>query len=232
MEKITDVKVLNAGIGYSSTSTINVISSGSGAIIQSKIRPLTVNDAKRFENENYLIDDGNLQYTVSGYIQKVYNSFRETPGRLSEIIGWAYDGNPIYGPNGYINPKDATSDVKTLVSSYILDVASVVDRPSGFDDGFFIEDYKFDGSGDLDEYNGRFSITKEFPNGVYAYYATLNENIPTFPYFIGNEYKSTLLDENQTLDQSFDFSDTNILRNTYPYRISDNDSDYEFVPKN
>ena len=52
--------------------------------------------------------------------------------------------------------------------------------------GFFVEDYKFDGSGDLDEYNGRYERNDDFPNGVYAYHATIDE----FPYFIGNKYRS------------------------------------------
>ena len=39
-------------------------------------------------------------------------------------------------------------------------------------DGLFIEDYVFTNNGDLDEYNGRFEINDDYPNGVYAYHAT------------------------------------------------------------
>ena len=39
----------------------------------------------------------------------------------------------------------------------------------------FVEDYHYDNSGDLDEHNGRFAKTKEFPNGVYAYHATIDD---------------------------------------------------------
>ena len=31
-----------------------------------------------------------------------------------------------------------------------------------YPDGFFVNDYVYDGSGDLDEYNGRFCKTPEF----------------------------------------------------------------------
>ena len=45
--------------------------------------------------------------------------------------------------------------------------------------------------GDLDRHNGRFTKTVDFPNGVYAYFATINSNgNPQFPYFVGTQYRS------------------------------------------
>ncbi len=42
---------------------------------------------------------------------------------------------------------------------------------------------------DLDEYNGRFSVTPEFPNGIYAYFVSINSNgTPAFPYNIGRAF--------------------------------------------
>ena len=49
----------------------------------------------------------------------------------------------------------------------------LLNRPTGFDAGFFINDYIYDGSGDLDIHNGRFCKTPEFPNGIYAYFTTV-----------------------------------------------------------
>ena len=47
------------------------------------------------------------------------------------------------------------------------------DVPSGSYDGTYVQDYKYYvGSGDLDECNGRFAITPEYPNGVYHYHIT------------------------------------------------------------
>jgi hypothetical protein len=44
--------------------------------------------------------------------------------------------------------------------------------------GTFMQDYEFvAGFGDLDECNGRFGVTPEFPKGVYHYYVT-----ETYPY--------------------------------------------------
>ena len=65
----------------------------------------------------------------------------------------------------------------TLVSGYTKNAASVIDRPStnDFAEGFFVEDYQYDGtSADLDEHNGRYEKNKDFPNGVYAYHAVVD----------------------------------------------------------
>ncbi len=42
---------------------------------------------------------------------------------------------------------------------------------------------------DLDQYNGRYCVTPDFPNGTYAYFVAINTNgIPVFPYNIGRGY--------------------------------------------
>jgi YHYH protein len=42
---------------------------------------------------------------------------------------------------------------------------------------------------DLDEYNGRFCVTPEFPNGTYAYFVAISSNgAPVFPYNIGRAF--------------------------------------------
>lgn len=42
---------------------------------------------------------------------------------------------------------------------------------------------------DLDEYNGRWCVTPEFPQGTYAYFVSISSNgTPSFPYNIGRAY--------------------------------------------
>jgi hypothetical protein len=42
---------------------------------------------------------------------------------------------------------------------------------------------------DLDEYNGRWCVTPEFPDGTYAYFVAINSNgTPVFPYNIGRGF--------------------------------------------
>ncbi len=230
--QISEVKVLNTGIGYSASNTkIQVVSSGKNSFIDSQVRKLTLNDnIVRFPTGEVLLEGKDkIQYSVSKYFEDLRNSFKESEvgsgsTSISRIIGWAYDGNPIYGPYGFTNPNDTSSGLKSLESGYILNTSNVEDRPSGFDAGFFVEDYQFNGDGDLDEYNGRYEKNIEYPNGVYAYHATINQ----FPYFIGNKYKSKLI-SNSDLDQSFDFNNSNLLRNTLPYKVSELNADYDFI---
>jgi hypothetical protein len=232
--KISSVKIINAGIGYSASSTkVKIISAGKNSVLDLKVRSLTVNDnSSRFSTGEVLLNgDDNLRYSISQYFSSIRTAFNEKVGNVSGIIGWAYDGNPIYGPFGYTNPEDTTSGVKTLQSGYEVNTSNVVDRPSGFSAGYFVEDYTFNNSGDLDEYNGRFEKTAEFPDGVYAYHATLNPSdstTPSFPYFIGNEYYSKSV-KDADLNQSFDFNSSTLHRNTFPYKVSEDNADYDFI---
>jgi hypothetical protein len=229
-QKITDIKIVNPGIGYSSTSTIiKVNPSGSNAILNANIRDLTVNNNLKFGDEILIETENQLQYSVCGYFQNLRTSFDDSGSKVSNIIGWAYDGNPIYGPYGYSDSENLNSVPKRLESGYTLNPSNVIDRPL-LPSGFFVEDYEYTNSGDLDENNGRFSKTPEFPNGVYAYFATLDTfSIPKFPYFIGNKYRSNTLNQNSTLNQSFDFNNSNLLRNTLPYKVSDNYAKNDFI---
>lgn len=127
----------------------------------------------------------------------------------SDLIGYAFDGYPIYGAHGYANP-DGSGVIIRMRSSYQL--RTITERttlPNGtvlpanqygpaiggqFPLGAFLEDYAYvAGSGDLDAHNGRFCITPEYPAGTYAYFVTLNEQYaPAFPYVLGPQYYGTV----------------------------------------
>ncbi len=53
--------------------------------------------------------------------------------------------------------------------------------------GDLVQDYIYDSSvGSLDGYNGKFSVTPEYPNGTYAYFMTEDgSGNPVYPYVIG-----------------------------------------------
>ena len=236
--KITEVKVINPGIGYSSSPPVKITSNGSGFIIDSSVRDLTVNNLTRFGDEILLREsETNLQYSVVGYSGKIQTAFDDLPSSPqihSPIIGWAYDGNPIYGPYGYSVADDNNSLSRVLNSGYDLDPTLIENRPSlsSFASGFFVDDHVFKNSGDLDENNGRFCKTPDFPNGTYAYFASIssvNAN-PTFPYFLGDTYRSDPVSDNFTLTQSnFDFNESELTRNSLPYKLDDDEADYNFV---
>ena len=61
--------------------------------------------------------------------------------------------------------------------------------------GIFVEDYVYssDNGGTLDQHNGRFCVTPEYPDGTYAYFATEDsQGNPVYPYFVGNTFYGTL----------------------------------------
>lgn len=123
----------------------------------------------------------------------------------SPLIGFAYDGYPIYGAYGYKN-ADGTGGIVRIKSSYQL--RSITERThaadgSDVDDGpdvsvtyplgYFREDYEFIAHPDeqdyLDDHNGRFCITPEYPEGTYAYFATVDENWNSaYPYVVGPSF--------------------------------------------
>lgn len=136
----------------------------------------------------------------------------------SPILGWAYDGYPIYGPYGYSNPADSTSAIKRIQSSFQLrsittrttlpawvlpyepsvsqNLTSSQYGPAVSTDyplGRYVQDYDYiAGSGDLDQYNGRFTVTPDFPGGTYAYFVTVNaDGTPAFPYVINVQLYGT-----------------------------------------
>ena len=101
----------------------------------------------------------------------------------SPLIGLAADGFPVYYAFGYQQADDPKSSVVKLTTSFRLKQGQ---RPSGSAgpggryDGAFIQDYEYAlGTGDLDECNGRFCVTPEFPEGTYAYFFT--DSWPVIP---------------------------------------------------
>lgn len=125
----------------------------------------------------------------------------------SPIIGFSYDGFPVYGAYAYKN-TDGTGGIVRMKSSYSLrnitvrntlyTGASVTAGPNvnaTYPLGSFQEDYGYTAptsSDYLDEHNGRFCVTPEYPNGTYCYFATVDANWNSaYPYLIGPTYYGT-----------------------------------------
>jgi hypothetical protein len=135
--------------------------------------------------------------------------------QFSPLLGFAFDGYPVYGPHGYAN-ADGTGGITRMTSSYQL--RSITQRHSlsggstlptnqwgpdvsaTYPLGYFIEDYEYVvGLGLLDQYNGRTMVTPEFPNGTYAYFTTINASgNNAYPYAVGPNYYGVV----DTLDTS------------------------------
>lgn len=131
----------------------------------------------------------------------------------SPIIGYAFDGYPIYGAYGFKN-TDGSGGITRMRSSYRM--RSITNRttlPDGtqlqanqygpdvstqYPLGYYVEDFEYmQGLGDLDEHNGRFCTTPEYPNGTYAYFVTLDAGgNAAYPYTIGPTYYGNVVGGN------------------------------------
>jgi hypothetical protein len=119
----------------------------------------------------------------------------------SPLLGYAYDGFPIYGAYGYKN-TNGTGGIVRIRSSYSLrnitvrthyaDGTNVTDGPAvtpTYPLGHYREDYEFVSNAQpeyLDVHNGRFCVTPEYPTGTYAYFCTVDANWNSaYPYCVG-----------------------------------------------
>ncbi|MEP7265621.1 MAG: YHYH protein [Bacteroidota bacterium] len=127
----------------------------------------------------------------------------------SPLIGFAYDGFPIYGPYAYQN-INGTGSIVLMKSSYSL--RSITTRTTyangntvtagppvsvTYPLGYFREDYQYNPTSVstpdyLDEHNGRFCVTPEYPNGIYCYFTTVDTNWnSSYPYVVGPTFYGT-----------------------------------------
>jgi hypothetical protein len=210
---------INEGRNYSNGNVVvQVIPQGNGAEVEFEIknwhknRYTELNDIdqnggslvpKKFDNNlTYAIvsNPRRLRYLVGDNIS---STLQESISGHSKIIGYAYDGNPIYGPYGYSDPYNTQSSVARLRSGYVLN-ANRDNGPSTslYPLGSLDEDYTWipninTGKLFLDQNNGRFCVTPEYPEGTYAYFLTISTSgSPVYPYILGKNYYSIPVDSN------------------------------------
>ena len=219
----------------SGTTTVDIVYPGSGATFQVELPVLTKNLAasadevgdplfvnpKQADDANgvsirganfgiyggeygYLYNPKKLRFLLGDNVSDT--TYAElNPTNHSPIIGWSFDGHPIYGPYGYTDRenKNPYNELKQMISSYRIranrDTLVGDDLANTDKMGTYIEDYEYvEGLGDLDQYNGRFCVTPDYPLGVYAYFCTLDGTTgnPKFPYFVGPNFYSEASDIN------------------------------------
>lgn len=131
------------------------------------------------------------------------------PARHSPLIGFAFDGYPIYGPFGYAN-ADGSGGIARIASGFrTRSITARTSLPNGtqlapsqygpaiggsYPLGCYVEDWEFvSGLGHLDRSNGRFCVTPEFPQGTYCYFVTVDAQLqPVYPYILGETYRGTV----------------------------------------
>ena len=216
---IKEFQMLDEGKFYTKGNVqVSIVPVGFGAVASTNVVTWTKDRYNKLQDE---LDNNN------GYAFVNYNSTRgygygvtASPTRLraelgdngsthSPILGFAYDGNPIYGPYGFSDPLDKDSAVSKISSGYHLK-SSRSGGPSLdiYPLGTFIEDYEWrpsteTGKLEVDENNGRFCVTPEFPRGRYCYFMSIDgDGNPAFPYILGRSYYSLPVDSNYNADLS------------------------------
>lgn len=102
----------------------------------------------------------------------------------SKLYGYAADGFPIYYKYVYSDPENPNSPIVAMTSSYHIKEGERpgdgVSAPDGKYDGTYVQDFEFiEDQGTLDECNGRYGITPEYPSGTYYYVIT--DDYPWIP---------------------------------------------------
>tara|TARA_R110001592_G_scaffold6330_5_gene34124 strand:- start:10550 stop:28219 length:17670 start_codon:yes stop_codon:yes gene_type:complete len=127
----------------------------------------------------------------------------------SGIVGWAFDGLPIYGPYGYTDPMNSSSAITNIKSGFVLNTDIRPNGPGGAPTGVFVQDYRYDTGTDTalgyaSKYNHRVGYTPDSPSSPIRYYVVTIDNTgtPMFPYAIGGVAGSTseLPDSGMTLN--------------------------------
>ena len=107
--------------------------------------------------------------------------------------------------NGAYGTSNLTANGRTTIPQWAVRLFNVASNilagpavSSSYPLGRYMEDNDFLGDHgiapgtntyDLDEYNGRWCVTPEFPNGTYAYFVAIAaDGTPVFPYNIGRGY--------------------------------------------
>ena len=260
---LASINIIDSGKDYTEqpATTVRVKQQGSGAVFRADLTQWRTTTLKRYQQHINQDDDGiivasqNPEYEAkfaSTYLPRKLrlklddNLFVDINGQLKEktnlvhspIVGWAYDGAPIYGPYGYNTPTGGV--IRRLISSYTVNLKPNRSSVNDFPLGSFIEDYDYTADGDLDKYNGRFCKTPEYPDGVYAYFCTIQDadgsvspfigsREPQFPYVL-NGFKFKKVEMNGqplTLQDMPILNSGDVLRNTLPYKLGFEGSDYE-----
>ena len=248
--KIESVTIIDGGKDYVNKKTIiNVIPKGIDCKLSANIHKWNLNARKRytailddqtFKDTTQVASEVKLQnklvsfYPGLNYRKNLNDNIDEEnkeispPSAHSPILGWAYDGNPIYGSYGFVNEVTGEGGIIRLNSSYELDAINDNSLRPDKVDGYFVEDYQYTGNGELDQFNGRFGKTPDFPNGTYAYFATNTVGNSQFPY-------TTFLHRNKTdvVNYDIDFKQTDKIidsgkykRNVLPLGINEKFRDY------
>ena len=162
-------------------------------------------------NNNSLVVRMRSGYVLSTPVNRPPNQFLRVRGsqtKTDEITLWnpeavwpgmILSGTAIGSPAKVLSKNVNVITLDRRVSLNNNDVLQGAWTP-----GIFTEDYVYESNPyvpqpllpfdrPLDRHNGRYCVTPEYPEGTYAYFATVDNNgTPVYPYFLGNTLYGSL----------------------------------------
>lgn len=156
----------------------------------------------------------NLDLVVISTICNLYNAdglYVIDSTSHSPLLGFAYDGFPIYGAYAFQNVNGSGPIVRMKSSYSLRNITTRTTSPTGatvtagpvvsatYPLGYFREDYEYTPTSSatpdyLDEHNGRFCVTPEYPNGIYCYFTTVDANWNSaYPYVVGPTFYGSIV---------------------------------------
>jgi len=133
--KVTAVVIVDSGIDYNpNTTSIVPFPIGSGAEVSATVQFYQFNRYQEvINNSTWTFDSGNgflyenpaedEERSTYGYVcspTQLRNTLGDDGNQHSPILGWALDGNPIYGPYGYKNSKNDDIGITPMTTGYTL----------------------------------------------------------------------------------------------------------------
>ena len=228
---VCDVEIVYHGIDYDPETTYGLFTPiGGGAEIEAIIEYYQYDRHYEIDNtdfwfydqgDGFVFEDKTGERENYAYIIRpewLSNLLGDEPAereKHSPIMGYAFDGNPIYGPIGYANKRDDEHGYVHYRSSYVLLPNRSVIYPAGHDRpqtgtlppsevtfpmGTFVEDYEHNPDAALDKLREKIIINSETPERLLANTAIPGDENPKWllygklPDMIDGEYPG-LLDE-------------------------------------
>ena len=124
---ITSIDIIEKGAGYSQAATSCIAKTpGEDAIFSGSIKEWIINQVERYAKFGDVKDDDGFLETprvtelgnpyVNYYVPRNLRNFLGDLGQdHSPILGWAYDGHPIYGPYAAVSYTHLTLPTSDLV---------------------------------------------------------------------------------------------------------------------
>mgnify|MGYP001188302204 CR=1 FL=1 len=209
----------------SATTTTYAVTVSSGEFLFDGSRPnfLSLGRGKTFIfNQDHASNDGKLLFfseTEDGWHPS--SSIGTTSFLYDLGVTYTLDGSAVTYA-AYVAGFDAatqrriqivvpvTAPTTLYVFGYQTSGLGLRTVQSGYILGDLVQDYIYDSSvGTLDEFNGKFGVTPEYPNGTYAYFMTEDgSGNPVYPYAIGRKFYGTPIFEGDSVPEVIsDFPD-------------------------